>query len=213
MSEDLDDNNDDMTITTVKDAIRRGFIRVCSVLEKGQVVENFDKDAFLAGVPGATSLVELRALLGDLEAAIDQAYLHSNFARDPLLVRHAWITVGSEVATVAPGSSFADQMLSPDKIKGACADAGRLAWLPPTAPSISLRLMALDASILYRNETCGRVEMAEFRATQRPFLNNDVGVVETMLLENSHVEPAVFPPYPYRLSFSPRMDFLLDCQH
>jgi len=204
---------------TTEDAIRRGILRVCSVLDEYHVVSAFDKEAFLARVPGAQSLVELRALLGDLEGGIKQACIHSDFKRDPLLVKGAWIPVGSEVATAAPGSSFADQMLSPGA-KGSIAsgtapnrDAGRLAWLPLTTSSIALRLMSLDASIIYRNDTCGRQVMPGYRATQRPFPGAIDSVVESMYCINGgHVDAAYFAPFPYRLTFGPRMDYVFDLE-
>ena len=212
MSEDLEADGRDQGTHTIADAIRRGLRRICTVLNDDQF-SDFDKDAFLTKVSGANSLLQLRELLGDIEIAVQQTCIHCSFMRDPLLVKGAWITVGSEVATAAPGSSFADQLLSPDSKGGLLStsriEGGRLAWLPLTSQSISLRLMALDASILYRNDACGRDVMPEYRATQRPFPGSANGLVETMYCINGgHVDAAFFSPYPYRMNFGPRMDFI-----
>ena len=125
--------------------------------------------------------------------------------------------MGSEVATALPGSTVADMMLSPNaKSSGIPCDGsnandsrGHLAWLPETASSVALRLLALDAAIFYRNDECGRDIMAEYRATQRPFPGAVTGTVESMYCINGgHVDAAFFAPYPWRLSFAPRQDFV-----
>lgn len=54
-------------------------------------------------VEAAADAHTLRTCLGQLEAALNDDHLSGAFARDPLLVKGAWVAVGREVASAVPG--------------------------------------------------------------------------------------------------------------
>lgn len=54
-------------------------------------------------VKAAADVAGLRACLGALEASLNDDHLSGMFARDPLLVKGAWVAVGREVASAVPG--------------------------------------------------------------------------------------------------------------
>lgn len=56
-----------------------------------------------ARVKSAPDARALRLCLGQLEAALNDDHLSGAFARDPLLVKGAWVAVGREVASGVPG--------------------------------------------------------------------------------------------------------------
>lgn len=83
----------------------------------------------------AGSLEALRARLGELEANLKPAWLCAGFAREPLLVKGAFLPVGREVAAVAPYGAAVDMSLRPaDQHPGArttvVATSAHPAWLP-----------------------------------------------------------------------------------
>ena len=129
----------------------------------------FDPDEWRSSVKTAVDAATLRRCLGQLENAVVAAALHSEFNREPLLVKGAWIPIGEEVATAAPGASAADILLptTPEAIVGGGggggeeeAEKGRndgpehLSWLPPTCSAVFLRLAALDAALKYDSGGC-----------------------------------------------------------
>ena len=199
-----------------KDVIRESIMKICAALEGEQLVSTFAKDAFTERLEKSNSLQDMKQLLGELERHINKNYIHSGFSVDPLLVKGAWISTGKEVATALPGSTIADVMLSPgSKMLGSkstdnISDTSPLSWLPETLASICLRLMSLDASIFYRNDSCGREIMPEYTASLRPCTLPDAknGLVESMYVrDNGHMDPSLFACFPYRLLHAPRMDF------
>ena len=140
--------------------------------------EAFDLEKWQQKVVQADSTASLRTCLGHLETAINPAYLHPEFAKDPALVRGAWIPIGEEVAVALPeiaeraknsksklgvNSGLGMEVTAADAAAMTAAltpltgddvvpsDGGLvpLAWLPPTVGAVSLRICSLDASLRY----------------------------------------------------------------
>lgn len=203
-------------VCSSEDIVRQSIMKICLALESQQTISSFEKASFLQRLEHSENIRQMKQLLGHLEGSIDKNYIHNGFSVDPLLVKGAWISTGKEVATALPGSTIADVMLSPgsnipgSKPQDDTSDSTPLSWLPETLASISLRLMSLDASIFYRNDTCGRDTMAEYRASLRPcrLPESENGLVESMYVrDNGHMDPSLFACFPYRLLHAPRMDF------
>jgi hypothetical protein len=71
----------------------------------------------------ATTMEQLRTLLGELEANLDPAWLCAGFSRDPLLAKNAFLPIGKEVAAIAPTGTVADMSLRPADQQPGAIDA------------------------------------------------------------------------------------------
>ncbi|GLI69153.1 hypothetical protein VaNZ11_013710 [Volvox africanus] len=141
--------------------------------------ESFQRMVWAERVQTATSPATLRTYLGQLEAALlpsqngcAPGLLATVFHRHPPLVRGAWVEVGKEVATALPGHASKEVLPPADRTDGqpqAPPSDEPLAWLPPTLPALTLRLLSLDSSIVYRaGVPSGRDSLAGYKYTVRP---------------------------------------------
>ena len=199
--------------------------------------EDFDPAVWRPAVQAATEVEQLRKCLGELESAIDASALHPDFNREPALVKGAWIPIGEEVATALPGNNTADIAvpMSPlsrqkaesaekgngksddeeeEEEEGEGNDPAHLSWLPPTLSAVALRLAALDAALKYNENDAARETLLGYRHVLRP--GRLPGAEENGLLlgpalnKQGKIRPVLMPPFPYRMLFTPRVDFSFD---
>ncbi|KXZ56546.1 hypothetical protein GPECTOR_1g490 [Gonium pectorale] len=159
--------------------LKRDMLRLEAALPAEAVDEGFERIAWAEAVRSAPNPAALRTCLGQLEAALlpspdgtAPGLLATVFHRHPPLVRGAWVEVGREVATALPGPASKEILPPLERPDGAPPPPPSdepLAWLPPTLPAIALRLLALDAAIVYRQGSPpGREVMAGYKYTVRP---------------------------------------------
>lgn len=203
--------------------LKEGLVCIMEALEESQFDANFKKSKYIEEVRKVDNLDNLKEIFGIIECSISKHALHSGYSTEPLLVRGAWISVGAEVATALPGSTAAD-VLFPTSGASSNGDQPQkdepnnstnvgslhLGWLPTTVHAIGLRIACLDAAIMYSERHCGVENMDAYAYTLRPFALSDSSesLVRSMpIQDNGRVDPTLFPPFPYRLLFSPRIDF------
>ncbi|KAG2500076.1 hypothetical protein HYH03_002353 [Edaphochlamys debaryana] len=159
--------------------LKRELLQVEAAVPADAVDEEFHRVSWVEAVQCATSAAELRTCLGQLEAALLPSHdgcapglLGTVFHRHPPLVRGAWVEVGKEVATALPGHASKEilpPLERPDGQPAPPPNEEPLAWLPPTLPAVALRLLALDASIIYRQGASpGRDCLSGYKYTLRP---------------------------------------------
>ena len=91
-------------------------------------------------VASAGTAEELRTLLAELELSVHAEYISPHFRHIPPAVPGAWLPPQPDAAQEG---SAAPLPAEPSEA------AQRLAWLPATAASVSLRLAAFDAAVVY----------------------------------------------------------------
>jgi hypothetical protein len=99
-------------------------------------------------VAEAKTVEELRTLLAELELGVHAEYISPHFRHTPPAVPGAWLPA----APAVPAAPEAAQSVG--EAPGAQAEqvseaVQRLAWLPATVASVSLRLAAFDAAVVY----------------------------------------------------------------
>nr|ABY60733.1 zygote-expressed homeodomain protein [Chlamydomonas reinhardtii] len=160
-------------------ALKRDLLRLEAAVPADAMAESFHSLSWKERVMNAPGLPELRACLGQLEAALlaspdgtTPGLLATVFHRNPPLVRGAWVEVGREVATALPGHASKEILPPVERPDGGPPPEPNdepLAWLPATLPALALRLLALDAHIVYREGApAGRECLAGYRYTIRP---------------------------------------------
>ena len=98
----------------------------------------------MQAVATAGSVEDLRTLLAELELSVHAEYISPHFRHVPPAVPGAWLPPAAAplLEAVQDGSAAA--------VKAEPSEAAqRLAWLPPTAAAVSLRLAAFDAAVVY----------------------------------------------------------------
>ncbi|KAG2442737.1 hypothetical protein HXX76_002819 [Chlamydomonas incerta] len=160
-------------------ALKRDLLRLEAAVPADAMAEAFHSLSWKERVMNAPGLPELRACLGQLEAALlaspdgtTPGLLATVFHRTPPLVRGAWVEVGREVATALPGHASKEILPPVERPDGGPPPEPNdepLAWLPATLPALALRVLALDAHIVYREGAPpGRECLAGYRYTIRP---------------------------------------------
>ncbi|GMH42842.1 hypothetical protein BSKO_10761 [Bryopsis sp. KO-2023] len=108
--------------------------------------EAWSGDDWRGKVSEALNPTELRSCLEELEGTIGQGRLAPGFIRRPMLISGAW----SEIDQEAAGGS-------------------ELSWLPCTMPSLFLRMLAVDAALIYKEgHPPGRETLHAYNYIQRP---------------------------------------------
>ncbi|GAB4814610.1 hypothetical protein N2152v2_001656 [Parachlorella kessleri] len=212
--------------------LKAGLLMVLAALPGEALPPPFDPDAWREAVKGAATPLDLRRALGRLEEGLHNDYVSPAFHRRPLLVKGAWLPTGNEVASALPGSTAADLLL-PDAAdtaaaavaaaagaggllegaggaSGASAAAEPLAWLPATAAAVGLRLLSLDASLFYSSGAGPTRERLEgYKYIQRPAPPSAPRSTMSGLpiSAGGRARPTLFPPFPGRLLFGPRLEF------
>jgi hypothetical protein len=213
-------------------------------------LNEFDPGSWKESVRGAVDFEALRVALGCLETAIDEDHLHPSFAKEPVLVRGAWMPPSEELLRASAGSPkndtttvaaaatggrggtgaeecdhdenpVAERVLLEDDVElrragGASSpsDGSRpdaLAWLPPTASALALRLCALDAALTYDDGAAtARATLRGYTHVQRPgrLPGSIDGILDGFPIEDKgSIKPVLFPPFCHRLLFGPRTEF------
>ncbi|KAG2450131.1 hypothetical protein HYH02_000234 [Chlamydomonas schloesseri] len=160
-------------------ALKRDLLRLEAAVPADAMADSFHSLSWKERVMNAPGLPELRACLGQLEAALlaspdgtTPGLLATVFHRNPPLVRGAWVEVGREVATALPGHASKEILPPVERPDGGPPPEPNdepLAWLPATLPALALRLLSLDAHVVYREGApAGRECLAGYRYTIRP---------------------------------------------
>ncbi|EFJ39975.1 homeodomain protein [Volvox carteri f. nagariensis] len=158
---------------------KRDLLRLETAVPVEAMDEGFQRMTWAERVQTAPSPAVLRTCLGQLEAALlpspdgtSPGLLATVFHRHPPLVRGAWVEVGKEVATALPGHACKEVLPPAERVDGqpqAMPSDEPLAWLPATLPALTLRLLSLDASIIFRaGVPPGRDSQAGYKYTVRP---------------------------------------------
>ena len=199
------------------------------VKQEANDLPGFDLKSWQQALVDACDLLTIRSCLGKLETAIRAEYLHPDFPRRYALVRGAWIPIGEEADVSLPEvvDGGNEMLASPDTMSNEVNTSNAtlvktheivdgmsdcLAWLPPTASAIGLRILSLDASLRYDGleSPALREQKREYTRAMRPgkLPGSKNNSIDSFLLQgNGLAMPVLFPPFCYRVLFGPRIEF------
>ncbi|EIE24672.1 hypothetical protein COCSUDRAFT_46901 [Coccomyxa subellipsoidea C-169] len=195
------------------------LLRVQAALPPPAMAESWDADAWRQRVRTASTVVELRTALGQLEASLHDEYVSTQFKRKPAPVKGACLSTGKAAGHKQQAAEGAEGT----EAQPAAADVQLLEWLPPTVAAVSLRLGALDAALIYSpGMPPARDNLQAYKYIQRPALPVELteGGMEAQAKGSRVVSgqpigiggrsrPSHFPPFPQAVLQGPPQPFQL----
>mmetsp|Transcript_4546 Transcript_4546/g.12680 ORF Transcript_4546/g.12680 Transcript_4546/m.12680 type:complete len:1365 (+) Transcript_4546:425-4519(+) len=144
--------------------VKQDLLEVEAALPPEATDHAIDRALWREQLESAESAEGVRRCLGELELSLSPSILSPEYRLRPHLIKGAWVPCGKEVYKIPGPNEEAQYIL---ELSEELSDP--LQWLPATVPSIALRVLALDASLLFAGcEAPARDHMAAYRYIRRP---------------------------------------------